>query len=268
MGIARDRGRYYWVKRVPKRFAGLVLGRDGETVKQVRQALNTADRAEALLKAAQIELERLAEWEALAAGGSDSAKLHFDAVLKLAQARGYAYRSVSDMTEQDPHELASRILDVTNGGGSLASARALVGTVPEVFPTLVEMRDEYFELTTTRHLEKSERQYHRWKLPRRRAIKNFIEVVSERDGLGRPILLPLDRITPDHALAFRNWWAGRVAKEGMDLETPNKDFGHLAEMFNTWTKLKKRPLTNPFSGLRFDNKRNKNKTKHPPFSLT
>lgn len=37
MGLVYDRGRYYWVKRIPKRFAGLVLGVDSKLVSQVRQ---------------------------------------------------------------------------------------------------------------------------------------------------------------------------------------------------------------------------------------
>jgi integrase len=267
MGITNDRGRYYWVKRVPSRFLGLVLGETGEPITQVRQALNTADRTEAKLKAAQIENERLAEWEALAAGNADNARLHYEAAQRLAQAKGYSYRLISDLAGNAPDELAARILD---GGsdprGSRAAAQALVGTVREAYPSLIQLRDDYFEMTKARHIEKSERQYHRWKLPRSRAVKNFIDVVAKKDAQGKPVLTSIEKITPDHALEFRAWWAARVVAEGMDLETPNKDFGHLAEMFSTWTKLKKKPLPNPFSGLRFDNRRNKNKTKHPPFS--
>lgn len=80
------------------------------------------------------------------------------------------------------------------------------------------------------------------------------------------ILVPIDKYQADDALEFRSWWADRLENEGLDVETVNKDLGHLAEMFGTWTKLKKRDLPNPFAGLRFENRRNKNKTSHPPFS--
>lgn len=36
MGITRDRGRYSLVKRVPNRFIGLVVGKDGLLVRRVR----------------------------------------------------------------------------------------------------------------------------------------------------------------------------------------------------------------------------------------
>jgi hypothetical protein len=61
MGIVSNQGRYYWFKRVPKRFFGLVLGVNGQPVSQVRQALHTSDKTEARMKAAQIELARLTE---------------------------------------------------------------------------------------------------------------------------------------------------------------------------------------------------------------
>lgn len=43
MGLTLDRGRYYWVKNVPKHIYGKVLGRHGQPVRQIRQALRTAD---------------------------------------------------------------------------------------------------------------------------------------------------------------------------------------------------------------------------------
>ena len=65
MGIVNDRGRYYWVKRVPKRFIGLVLGADSQPISQVRQALHTDSEKEARQKGAQVEAARLSEWDAL-----------------------------------------------------------------------------------------------------------------------------------------------------------------------------------------------------------
>ena len=92
MGIVKDRGRYYWVKRIPKKFRGLVLGQNGKPVTQVRQALHTDSKTDALAKAAQVEALRLAEWKAIAAGDSDSAYQNYRAARELAQARGFQYQ--------------------------------------------------------------------------------------------------------------------------------------------------------------------------------
>ena len=57
MGIVKRRGQhYYWVKRIPKRYAGLLLSADGKPVQQVRVSLNTESKVEALAKAAQVEM--------------------------------------------------------------------------------------------------------------------------------------------------------------------------------------------------------------------
>ncbi len=265
MGIINDRGRFYWVKRVPKRFAGLVLGADGKPITQVRQALHTDNKTEAKLKAAQVEAARMAEWEALAAADHASARAHYEAAKKLAQARGYPYRPVATLIAGDPDQLLRRALSVTSENyTSKAAAQAVLGTVPEVLPTLTEVRDEYYDLTRTRHLKKTEQQLKRWRQPRDRAVKNFLDVVAERDGRNIPIAMPINKITRDDALRFRDWWGQRV-ENGLKPDSANKDFGHLSEMWNTWTTLKKIDLDNPFSRLWFE-VRGRKKTKTPPFS--
>jgi hypothetical protein len=62
MGITQDRGRFYFVMRVPKRY------RNVDTRSQVRQALHTDSRAEAIRKAPAIEEQFVAYWEDLIAG--------------------------------------------------------------------------------------------------------------------------------------------------------------------------------------------------------
>lgn len=265
MGIVKDRGWYYWVKRVPKRFSGLVLGANGLPVSQVRQALHTDSLSEAKAKAIKIEASRLAEWEAIAASDHASARAHYEAAKELAHARGYAYRPTASLIAGDSDQLLKRILAVTGDNlSSKAAAQAVLGTIPEALPTLTEVRDEYFELPRTRHTKKTEQQLRRWKNPRARAVSSFLEIVAPKDGRGNAVPTPIDQITREDALKFREWWACRV-QDGMDPGTANKDFGHLSEMWYTWTALKEVEISNPFKKLRFE-VRGKNKTKTPAFS--
>jgi integrase len=247
VGIVRDRGRYYWVKRVPKRFAGLVRGADGQPVTQVRQALHTDSLPEAKLKGAQVEAARLAEWEAMAAGDAGSARKHYEAARKLAQARGFPYTPMSALTEGDVSDLMTRVLSLAENGrltASPAATEAVLGAVPEALPTLPEVLAEYYQLTKTRHLKKSPAQRHKWKLPRERAVRNFVEVTGKGS-------VPVGEITRADALAFRRWWSTRV-EGGMKVESANKDFGHLQEIFNTWSDLTNTEFANPFAKLRLD----------------
>lgn len=259
MGIVRDRGRYYWVKRVPKRFAGLVRGADGQPVSQVRQALHTDSEAEAKIKAAQVEAARLAEWEAMAAGDAGSARQHYQAARKLAQARGFPYVPMPALEEGNLADLVDRLRSLTDGAaGAMASrdvSEAVLGAVPEVLPDINEVLGEYYDLTRTRHLKKSEAQRHKWKLPRERAVRNFVEVTGKGS-------VPVSEITRADALAFRRWWSERIER-GMKVESANKDFGHLAEIFGTWAELTDTDLANPFTRLRLDGKDEREK---PAFS--
>lgn len=259
MGIVKDRGRYYWVKRVPKRYLGLVRGSDGLPVSQVRQALHTDSKAEAQAKAAQIEVARQAEWEALAAGDSGSARAHFEAARKLAQVRGFQYRSLDALLGSPIETNVERIrsLGTPDNLASAEIVRAVLGGVPIVLPDLNGVLTEYFDLTKTRHLTKSESQKHRWTLSKQRAVKNFEVAVFPSHSP------PIDQIVRADALKFRTWWSVRVEDEGLAAQTANKDFGHLAEIWGTWCELTATNLVNPFSKLTLDGA---TETQRPSFS--
>lgn len=247
MGITCDRGSWYWVKRVPARFRGLVFGADGQPVMQVRQALHTDSRAEALRKAVQVEAERLAEWEAMAAGESTAARTHYAAARKLAATKGFSYIPIDRLAAGDLSEIMARLDALFDTSGALVASRAvaeaITGAVPEVSPTLSEALAEYFDLTKTRHLQKSERQLHRWKLPRERAVKNLTAVLA-RD----PQIAEISRA---NALEFRKWWSGRI-EDGMTVGAANKDIGHLSEIISTWAQLTDTEIQNPFARMRLD----------------
>ncbi|WP_282129368.1 tyrosine-type recombinase/integrase [Roseobacter litoralis] len=254
MGIVKNRGRFYWVKRIPKRYLGVVRSVDGEVVQQARQALHTDSRTEALKKAALVEAEKLAEWEALLAGDEGNARKHYQAARDLAQARGYPYKAMSDLAGGDVAQIIDRVLSLSDGTNLTAppaATDAVLGAVPVALPGLSEVLIEYYSLTKTRHLSKSENQRRKWRLPRDRAVRNFLSVVAGVTPDGTPRDMPINTITADHALKFRNWWSRRV-ESGLKIESANKDIGHLSEVFRTWCKLTKNPLSNPFADLRLE----------------
>jgi integrase len=259
VGIVKRSGHFYWVKRIPKRYAGLVLGADGKPVQQVRQSLHTESRSEALAKAAQVEAEKLAEWDALLAGDRGSARAHYEAARKLAEARGFSYRPIADLTTGDLAEILERIksLGPPEDPASDAVVQAVLGTVPVVYPDLDGAFAEYLEFTRDRHLQKSDPQKVKWKRPRESAIRNFQTVVYDP----RPCP-PVDQITRADALTFRDWWSRRV-EGGLSSNSANKQFNQLKEIFSTWAALAAPGLENPFAGLALKKSESK---RTPPFS--
>ncbi|MFV0302345.1 MAG: DUF6538 domain-containing protein [Paracoccus sp. (in: a-proteobacteria)] len=83
MGITRDRGYYYFVMRVPKRYKHI------DKRSQVRRALMTDSERTARAKEPAIRAEFIAYWEALAAGGDPTAEAAFETAKHLSAARGF-----------------------------------------------------------------------------------------------------------------------------------------------------------------------------------
>lgn len=237
MGIRKRGDRWHYFKRVPRRFAHL----DGRDL--VRVALHTESRSEAQRKAVAMDAELLAYWEALAAGRDDDADRRYQAARALAEARGFEYRPASEIAAGPLDDLLARLESLVRNGrlAPAEEADAVMGVVEPPRLSLSAALDDFFGMTGDRLAGKSEAQIRRWETPRRRAVRSFIEVVSDKN---------LDAITRDDALAFRRWWWERVAG-GMDANSANKDFQHLSDLFRTVCEMKGLRLENPFSGLRF-----------------
>lgn len=253
MGITCDRGRWYFVKRVPRRFAGLILGRDGRPVSQVRVALRTDSRAEARAKAPAVEAEILAYWEAVAAGNTADARARYTAARDLAQARGFAYVPADRLAEGDLSDLVARVLSLARPTGPApdVEAAAVLGLVPPALPDLREVLAEFFRLTSSRVANKTPAQLKRWRARRERAVEHFCEATQDPRPDGTYPAPPVDRIDRAEALVFRAWCADRVAA-GQAVDTQNKDIGALSDILSTWSELTGAGLENPFKGLRLE----------------
>lgn len=252
MGTTNDRGRWYLVKRVPKRFAHL----DPRVI--VRVALRTDSKREAEAKAPAVEAELVAYWEALAAGDSLGAAARYAAAVRLAESRGFRYRPTAELAAGALDDLLRRY-EALVAGGALApriEAAAVLGAVDAPRFTQSTGLEEYFGPTRERTVKKSERAKHRWENARRLAVKNAIDVLGDKY---------LDEVSPDDALAFRTWWVDRMIAEGVKPNTINMQIGHLSDVYRTLAKLKKLPLVNPFVGTSVARKKG-GKSERPPFS--
>ncbi|MEL7213268.1 MAG: tyrosine-type recombinase/integrase [Pseudomonadota bacterium] len=263
MGLTLDRGRYYFVMNVPKHLLGKVLGKSGQPVRQVRQALRTADLSVAKRKAFELEELKRSEWHMLELGEEALAHEKYAAAKKMAESHGFDYVPSDMLLQRTFEENLPRLLAAAAAMSEPTPpevGEAILGGAQIALPPLRIVFEEFIDLTKTRHLRKSERQRHLWRLPRERAVSNFEKAVPKRVKAG------IDRITREDALAFRAWWATRIETGETRAETANKDFGHLSQIIRQWSELKGHSdLENPFARLRFDKAIDPLVTR-PPFS--
>lgn len=248
-------GWWHYKRRVPADVAD--LDRRGT----VRVATRTRDLAEALVVAARIDAETESYWRALAAGAAPAASSddaqRYEAALRLARTLGVAYRPAADLARGDLADLVRRLelLEKRGLAGSTPAVAAVLGGAPKPDIRLSELFSTYETHARDRLRGKSEDQARKWRHPRARAVRNAVTVIGDK---------PLVLVTREDALDFRAWWLDRVAEEGCEPGSANKDLGHLAAMVRELAAAWRLALDNPFAGLRLAGDRHNPRTPYDP----
>lgn len=248
-----QRGKVYWLKRrVPARYSGI------ETRKEVWRSLKTDSPAVAAQKAEAVWNELIEGWEARLAGRSAEAEERFEAARDLAAARGVRFLSARAVAELPIGEVLERVESVAPAGApeepDLIEAAALLGGAGEAPITVSRALELYWDMTRDQVLDKSDDQVRRWKNPRKKAIRNFINVVGNK---------PIAAITADDMGDFRNAWMERIEIEGLTPNSGNKDLTHLGAVLKTVNDRKRLGINLPLSGFNF---KQGDSAPRPPFS--
>ena len=212
-------------RRVPTRYAAI------ESRREVWVSLKTDSFQQASKKAPAVWDNLIAGWEAQLAGRSEDAALRFEAMRAIAGAHGLVYRPIRDVEQLPLEELLARVevLQRRDGRVDTVVAPAILGSVDVPSLTVSEALEEYWRLTPDRTRGKSDDQKRRWRNPRKKAIRNFIDVVGN---------LALAKLKRTDFLDFRSWWLERITEEGLTPNSANKDLIHLADVLKTVNELK------------------------------
>ena len=250
MSIVKRGSTFQLRRRVPQRYRaveprGVVwisLHTDSETV-----ARSKADRAWGNLVEA---------WEARLAGDTEDAEARHAAAHELARIRGFRYLDVGLVSQLPVDELLARVeaIGVRRAAPDTVEASALLGTVPAPSLTLEKSLELYWGLAREKTLGKSEDQLRRWKNPRVKAVRNFVEIVGNK---------PIEAITRDDMLDFRQHWLERIEAGEVTPNSANKDLIHLGDVLKTVNTMKRLGLTLPLGELSF--REGETRTR-PPFS--
>ncbi|ETX27561.1 integrase [Roseivivax isoporae LMG 25204] len=223
-------------RRVPARFAAV------ESRREVWVSLKTDSRRQAARKATAVWESLVAAWEAQLAGRSDDGTARLDAARAIAASHGLTYKPIRDVEDLPLEELLARVevLQRRDGTANAVTAPAVLGTIEVPSVTVSEALREYWTLTSDRVRDKSADQKRRWENPRKKAVRNFIDVVGDK---------PVAELTRADFLDFRSWWLERLAEETLTPNSANKDLIHLSDVLKTVDELKGFDLNLPLQKL-------------------
>lgn len=250
----RKRGGVWWVvKRVPVRF------REVENRAEVWVSLKTDSETLAKQKAPGVWNGLIAGWEAKLAGDTEDAERAFAAAHNLAQARGFRWLTANEVATLPRAELLERVEAITkrDGAPDVKEAAAILGGAVQPAITVNRALELYWELASSEATRgMNENQIRKWRNPRVKAITNFVAVVGNK---------PIDQITREHMLDFRDWWNKKLDAEELTPNSANKDIGYVESTLRLVNEKKRLRLDLPFGALRFKEDEDDEKVR-PPFS--
>lgn len=226
----------YLKRRVPLRYQSI------ESRETIWASLKTDSIEQAKSKAAQVWTELIAGWEALLAGADDNARRHHEAAANLAAQKGYQYLTADEIAASSLTDVLERIeaIPLRLGRPDAAVAKALLGGAPKPSMRVSEALEEYWTLSRDKTHGKSPDQIRRWENPRKKAVRNFIDVVGDKD---------LAEITRDDFVHFRSWWMDRLEEKDLTANSANKDFIHLSSVLNAVIEMKSLGVSLDSKGL-------------------
>jgi len=166
-----------------------------------------------------------------------------------AQAIGVLFKPAEELAANATLEdIVNRVQIATEKSQSEVIADAVLGAVEEPELSVRDALNLYFSKLSVDDLrQKSEAQTAKWRLPKQRAIENFISLCGN---------LRMNEIDRSHGRAFYDWWGERLnpsdGSKAMRPNTANRDLGNMRKLFREyWTYEGQESRENPFRNLRF-----------------
>ncbi|WYK05431.1 DUF6538 domain-containing protein [Cereibacter sphaeroides f. sp. denitrificans] len=238
-GLNKREGTWRIRRRVPKRYKHI----DGRTF--VNLSLHTDSMDVARQKAPKVWQDMIEAWEAKLAGDTRDAEKMFEAARELAAKRGFRFLHAREVAQMPRAELEARLAAYERAGVAPAEpdpieAAAVLGGAQPPKITMSRALEIYWEVAEkSKTRGKSADQIRRWRNPRVKAFRNFIEVVGDK---------ALEDLAPDDMLDFMAWWEDRLETEGLTPNSANKDLTHLGSTLREVIKKKRLPLNPPLTG--------------------
>ncbi len=213
--IINRNGWYHFRRRIPSYVSHI------DDRKELKISLKTKDKRQAIAKAQVYNDHIESYWKSLIQAGSTQNDLSkYRAVVQLAKAYGFAYKSSYELAEGPIEEIINRL---SNAHQSKQHAEALLGGVDKPELSISDCDVLYWDLTIDRVIGKTDHQISKWQNPRRAALKNFINVIGDK---------PIAQVNRSDVIAFKDWWRGQIAL-GKSPATGNKQLQQVKDIIRT-----------------------------------
>lgn len=237
-------GTWYLVRHVPKEYAGL----DPRRPVRISTGIAIVDDPKGIrakIAVAQIAAELDAYWRGLVDGKSAEARERFEAAQRRARQIGFQYQTNTELSSGFAAEIFDRLKNLTdrNKIEDEGEVAAVLGGEPRPDMRVSDLVKEFEALSRGALGLMSADQIRKWRNPKKRAMDNLIEVVTDKR---------LADVTRSDAIQFRKWWQTRIEAEELDIATANKDFGHIAKMFDAVNMAHDMGLKPVFSRMRIE----------------
>lgn len=211
--------RYYYYRRVPNAVSDLV---DSNFFKL---SLKTDSKELAKRKCVQVNAEVESYWESLLGSEEVHSKSKFDNAVDLAKIIGFNYLPIKQLSsEVSRNEIFERILISDKHKEHPIIRDAVLGAVEAPEITTSKALDTFWTISKDKLINKSDKQIRKWKNPRKKAVRNFINICGD---------LPIEKIERRHLIKFKNWWVDRIETEGRSRNTVNKEIINLKNVIQS-----------------------------------
>lgn len=235
-------GHWYLIRRVPKVFQHL----DKRKIVRMATGIPIEDdprgiRAQRAVDKLNEELE--AYWRSLFRGETENAKQRYQDARTVARALGIDYMPAPELAQRDVTEIVRRFLHLNerNAVEDEAKVAAVLGGIEKPKLRLSSLFEEFEALSRAELAQMSPDQVRKWRNPKKRALKNLLDVVGDK---------AINDLTRSDALDFRDWWQERIVNEDVEIATANKDFGHINKMLRKVDEVHRLGLAPVFGSLR------------------
>ena len=182
-------------------------------------------------------------WRVLADRDSKEGVDSYNEARRRARQLGFDYIENAQLVAGPAAERLERLetlvaKDLVNDEGA---REAVLGLKKKPVFKISKIFEEYEAETKDQVLDLSPDQLRIWRNARKRVVKSFVSVVSDKF---------ITELTIDDAIDFRNFWRDRVVQEGIAAKSANREIGQLSGMIKELNILRRLGLPDLFRGLR------------------